>query len=128
MLIPLRCASKIASLHFLKASILADLRYRTPFELRATWTRPLFSGYHGTLGLSLEFDLNGFGWQSLPLRQSIAFLRTDLADPRLDLVCSRVSVEAFWINDRGCPSASLRQDAFRFPVLCEWLRLRKPRP
>src|ERR1700751_1577974 len=68
------------------------------------------------------------GRQSLPLRQSIAFLGNDLADPRLDLVCSRVSVEAFWINDRGCPSASLRQDAFRFQVLCKWLRLRKPRP
>src|ERR1700747_927170 len=69
-----------------------------------------------------------FGRQALPLRQSIAFLRNDLADPRPDLVCSRVSVEAFWINDRGCPSASLRQDAFRFQVLCKWLRLRKPRP
>src|ERR1700760_3079857 len=39
MLIPLRCASRISSLHSLKASIFADLRCRPPFELRATWTR-----------------------------------------------------------------------------------------
>ena len=35
----LGCASRISSLQPLKASILADLRYRPPFELRATWTR-----------------------------------------------------------------------------------------
>src|ERR1700751_2821561 len=128
MLIPLRCASRISSLHSLKASILADLRYRTPFELRAPWTRPLFQWLSRDTRPFAGVRSERFWLAVFAFAPSIAFLRTDLADPRLDLVCSRVSVESFWINDRGCPSASLRQDAFRFPVLCEWLRLRKPRP
>lgn len=34
-----RCATRISPLYSLKASIFADLRYRAPFELGATWTR-----------------------------------------------------------------------------------------
>src|SRR5246127_5466944 len=54
------------------------------------------------------------GRQSLPLRQSIAFLGNDLADPRLDLVCSRVSVEAFWIKRPGISFTPAAAGCFSF--------------
>jgi hypothetical protein len=79
---------------------LADRGFGQPFSIGF----PFFTRLRGDIDrreLNQPFaavQSERFGRQSLPLRQSVAFPRKNLARSQPDLVCSRVLVEAFRIK------------------------------